>query len=80
MRASLELLLPCISAERHSALLLSSAGWEIYKRIDQPEFANIAYVRECLYQVFSAMDRAQRKTGLHHADLGMRNVMENYPL
>ena len=31
-------------------------------------------------QVFSAMDRAQRKTGLHHADLGMRNVMENYPL
>ena len=30
-------------------------------------------------QVFSALDRAQRKLGFHHADLGMRNVMEHYP-
>ena len=32
-----------------------------------------------LFQVFSALDRAQRKLGFHHADLGMRNVMEHYP-
>jgi hypothetical protein len=30
-------------------------------------------------QVFSALDRAQRKLGFHHADLGMRNIMEHYP-
>ena len=30
-------------------------------------------------QVFSALDRAQRKLGFYHADLGMRNVMEHYP-
>ncbi|EFN56120.1 expressed protein [Chlorella variabilis] len=54
-------------------------GWEVYKRIDVPEFHNIHYVREMLFQVFSALDRAQRKLGFHHADLGMRNVMEHYP-
>lgn len=54
-------------------------GWEVYKRIDTPEFHNIHYVREMLFQVFSALDRAQRKLGFHHADLGMRNVMEHYP-
>jgi hypothetical protein len=31
------------------------------------------------YQTFSALDRAQRKLGFHHADLGMRNIMEHYP-
>ncbi|EFN56122.1 hypothetical protein CHLNCDRAFT_144739 [Chlorella variabilis] len=54
-------------------------GWEVYKRIDVPEFHNIHYVREMLFQVFSALDRAQRKLGFHHADLGMRNIMEHYP-
>eukprot|EP00887_Chlorella_sp_A99_P004151 scaffold23.g4151.t1 len=85
-------------------------GWEVYKRIDTPEFHNIHYasppdmasptrtqpihtVREMLFQVFSALDVAQRKLGFHHADLGgchpetaaalrdaaMRNVMEHYP-
>jgi hypothetical protein len=29
--------------------------------------------------VFSALDRAQRKLGFQHADLGMRNIMEHYP-
>ncbi|KAL4448591.1 hypothetical protein ABPG75_005810 [Micractinium tetrahymenae] len=55
-------------------------GWELYKRIDTPEFHNIHYVREMLFQVLSALDRAQRKLGFHHADLGMRNVMEHYPI
>ena len=36
-------------------------------------------VREMLFQVFSALDRAQSKLGFVHADLGMRNVMEHYP-
>ncbi|KAI7839011.1 hypothetical protein COHA_007250 [Chlorella ohadii] len=54
-------------------------GWEIYKRLDMPEFHNVHYVKEMLFQVFSALDRAQRKLGFNHADLGMRNVMEHYP-
>ncbi|KAL4458764.1 hypothetical protein ABPG75_013629 [Micractinium tetrahymenae] len=54
-------------------------GWEVYKRMETPEFHNIHYVREMLFQVFSALDRAQRKLGFVHADLGMRNVMEHYP-
>lgn len=33
----------------------------------------------CCAQVFSALDRAQRRMGFHHADLGLRNVMEHYP-
>ncbi len=30
--------------------------------------------------MFSALDRAQRRMGFHHADLGLRNVMEHYPV
>jgi hypothetical protein len=55
------------------------AGWEVYKRIDTPEFHNVHYLKEMLFQVFSALDRAQRKLGFSHADLGMRNVMEHFP-
>ena len=54
-------------------------GWTINKRIMDPAFHNIHYVREMLFQVFSALDRAQRAVGFHHADLGLRNVMECYP-
>lgn len=54
-------------------------GWETYRRIDTPEFHNIAYVKEMLFQVFSALDRGQRKIGFSHADLGLRNVFEHYP-
>jgi hypothetical protein len=43
------------------------------------EFHNIAYVKELLFQVFSALDRGQRKIGFSHADLGLRNVFEHYP-
>lgn len=53
-------------------------GWEVHKRLLQPDFHNIHYVREMLFQVFSALDTAQRKLGFHHADLGMRNIMEMY--
>jgi hypothetical protein len=55
-------------------------GWEVYKRVDTPTFHNIHYVREMLFQVFQALDRAQQKLGFDHADLGMRNIMEHYPL
>ena len=54
-------------------------GWEVYKRIDTPTFHNIHYVREMLYQVFSALDKGQRQLGFSHADLGFRNIMEHYP-
>ena len=54
-------------------------GWSVYDRLSDPAFHNIHYVREMLFQVFSALDRAQRKLGFNHADLGLRNVMEHYP-
>ena len=54
-------------------------GWTIEKRIMDPAFHNIHYVREMLFQVFSALDRAQRAVGFNHADLGLGNVMECYP-
>jgi hypothetical protein len=54
-------------------------GWEVYKRIDDHAFHNIHYLKEMLRQVFNALDRAERETGLFHADLGQRNVMEHYP-
>lgn len=49
------------------------------KRISDPAFHNIHYVREMLFQVFSALDRAQRALGFNHSDLGLNNVMEHYP-
>jgi len=36
-------------------------------------------LHSCVLQVFSALDRAQRKLGFVHADLGMRNVMVSAP-
>lgn len=54
-------------------------GWPIAKRVMDPAFHNIHYVREMLFQVFSALDRAQRSLGFNHADLGLGNVMEHYP-
>ena len=54
-------------------------GWPISKRICDPAFCNIHYVREMLFQVFSALDRGQRALGFNHSDLGLNNVMEHYP-
>lgn len=54
-------------------------GWSVASRITDPSFHNIHYIREMLYQVFSALDRAQRFLGFNHADLGLNNVMEHYP-
>lgn len=54
-------------------------GWSVASRIVDPSFHNIHYIREMLYQVFSALDRAQRLLGFNHADLGLNNVMEHYP-
>jgi hypothetical protein len=54
-------------------------GWPISKRVTDPSFHNIHYIREMLFQVFSALDRAQRALGFNHADLGLGNVMEHYP-
>ncbi|KAL4423056.1 hypothetical protein ABPG77_005861 [Micractinium sp. CCAP 211/92] len=66
---------------RFSGMIMEKLnGWEVYKRIDTREFHNIHYVREMLFQVLSALDRAQRKLGFDHADLGMRNIMEHYPI
>ena len=55
-------------------------GYSVAARVTDPTFHNIHYIREMLYQVFSALDTAQRLTGFCHADLGLNNVMEHYPV
>lgn len=49
------------------------------KRLEDPTFHNIHYVREMLFQLLSALDRGQRAVGFTHADMGLGNVMEHYP-
>ncbi|PSC76125.1 kinase-like superfamily [Micractinium conductrix] len=70
---------PPASARFAGMVMGELRGWEIYKRIETPHFHNISYIKTMLYQVFSALDRAQRALGFHHADLGMRNILEHYP-
>lgn len=55
-------------------------GYSVAARVTDPTFHNVHYVREMLFQVFSALDTAQRRTGFCHADLGLNNVMEHYPV
>jgi hypothetical protein len=55
-------------------------GYSVASRVTDPTFHNIHYIREMLFQVFSALDAAQRRTGFCHADLGLNNVMEHYPV
>lgn len=55
-------------------------GWPISKRVLDPSFHNIHYIREMLFQVFGALDQAQRTLGFCHADMGLGNVMEHYPV
>ena len=54
-------------------------GYPVRKRLQDPSFSNIKYVREMLYQLLSALDRGQRLLGFTHADMGLGNVMEHYP-
>lgn len=54
-------------------------GYPVRKRLQDPTFSNIKYVREMLYQLLSALDRGQRLIGFTHADMGLGNVMEHYP-
>lgn len=54
-------------------------GYPVRKRLQDPSFSNIKYVREMLYQLLKALDRGQRLLGFTHADMGLGNVMEHYP-
>jgi len=54
-------------------------GYPVRKRLQDPSFSNIKYVREMLYQLLTALDRGQRLLGFTHADMGLGNVMEHYP-
>lgn len=54
-------------------------GYPVRKRLQDPNFCNIKYVREMLFQLLTALDRGQRKLGFIHADFGLGNVMEHYP-
>jgi hypothetical protein len=54
-------------------------GYPVRKRLKDPNFCNIKYVREMLYQLLNALDRGQRLLGFTHADMGLGNVMEHYP-
>lgn len=54
-------------------------GYPVRKRLQDPNFSNIKYVREMLFQLLTALDRGQRLIGFTHADMGLGNVMEHYP-
>ena len=54
-------------------------GYPVRKRLQDPSFSNIKYVREMLFQLLTALDRGQRLIGFTHADMGLGNVMEHYP-
>jgi hypothetical protein len=54
-------------------------GYPVRKRLKDPSFCNIKYVREMLHQLLVALDRGQRLIGFTHADMGLGNVMEHYP-
>ncbi|KDD73951.1 hypothetical protein H632_c1704p1, partial [Helicosporidium sp. ATCC 50920] len=67
------------SARFTGMIMEKMQGWDVHSRITDPTFHNIHYIREMLFQSFTSLDRAQRALGFHHADLGMRNIMEHYP-
>ena len=54
-------------------------GFPVRKRLADPSFHNIHYVREMLWQLLTALDKGQRTLGFIHADMGLGNVMEHYP-
>ena len=49
------------------------------KRIGQPSFHDITYVRQLLFSTFKSLHMAQRQLAFHHADLRLANIMEVDP-
>ena len=49
------------------------------KRIGQPTFHDITYVRQLLFSTFKSLHLAQRQLAFHHADLRLANIMEVDP-
>lgn len=49
------------------------------KRIGQPTFHDITYVRQLLFSTFKSLHMAQRQLAFHHADLRLANIMEVDP-
>ena len=62
----------------HECLVPCDAGYPVRKRLSDPTFHNIHYVKEMLFQLLTALDKGQRALGFTHAD-GLGNVMEHYP-
>ena len=68
-------------------LLLAFAGFVLErihgrnsdKRIGQPTFHDITYVRQLLFSTFKSLHMAQRQLAFHHADLRLANIMEVDP-
>ncbi|KAL3148346.1 hypothetical protein ABBQ38_013803 [Trebouxia sp. C0009 RCD-2024] len=49
------------------------------RRIGQPCFHDITYVRQLLFSTFKSLHMAQRQLAFHHADLRLANIMEVDP-
>ncbi|KAK9843419.1 hypothetical protein WJX81_001420 [Elliptochloris bilobata] len=46
------------------------------KVVGAKDFHDIGYLRDLLFNIFTALDVGQRRMGFHHADLRIDNVME----
>lgn len=46
------------------------------KRVGNPAFHDITYIRQLLFSVFKSLHAAQRQLAFHHADLRLANIME----
>lgn len=46
------------------------------KRVGDPAFHDVTYIRQLLFSVFKSLHAAQRQLAFHHADLRLANIME----
>ncbi len=75
----------CVSKQHNGKIVFRGMileqinGYPVRKRLQDPTFHNIKYVREMLFQLLTALDRGQRLLGFTHADMGLGNIMEHYP-
>ena len=73
-QASMHSPLPCLTSA--GFILQRIHGRNSDKRIGQPSFHDITYVRQLLFSTFKSLHMAQRQLAFHHADLRLANIME----
>ena len=70
---------PCLCLMLAGFILERIHGRNSDKRIGQPSFHDITYVRQLLFSTFKSLHMAQRQLAFHHADLRLANIMEVDP-